>query len=239
MIFLPVDINKAVISRLTIAGQKFEVLVDPKKAYEFRKGEKIPLDEILAYPTIYKDARAAMEASSEDLQKSFGTRDVYKIAERIIKEGTLQLTTEQKREMIERKKMQIASMISKMGINPQTNTPHPPQRILNAIERVGVNIDPFQDAGQQLEKVLKEIRSLLPIKFQRVTLQLKIPAEYAGKSYSILKSFGNITDEKWLADGNLQVEIEVLAGVQQEFLEKISKMTRGNFESKILKRVDL
>ena len=237
MIFL-VDIDKAVISRLNIAGQKFEILVDPKKAYEFKQGKQISLDEILAYPAIYKNARAAEEASIEDLQKFFGTTDVYKIAEKIIKNGEIQLTTKQKRELIEQKKLQIATIISKRGVNPQTNAPHPVQRILTAMEKSGVNIDPFQDAEQQVEKVLKSIRGLIPIKFEKITLQLKIPAQYCAKVYSQIRNFGNILNEKWLGDGSLQIEIEILAGMQQEFFEKISNLTEGNFESKIVKRVE-
>jgi ribosome maturation protein SDO1 len=214
-------------------------LVDPYKALEFKKGSNISLDDILAYPAIYRNARQSELASSEELQKSFGTTDVNKIAARIIKEGELQLTTEQRRQMLEQKKNQIATIISRRGINPQTNTPHPPQRILNVMEQSGVQIDPFQDAEQQIDKVIKAIKPLLPIKFQKILLQIKVPPQFAGKSYSIIKSFGNVKEEKWLNDGSLQVDIEVLAGLQDEFFQKISNLTHGQFESKIIKKEDI
>jgi ribosome maturation protein SDO1 len=214
-------------------------LVDPYKALEFKKGSNISLDDILAYPAIYRNARQSELASSEELQKSFGTTDVNKIAARIIKEGELQLTTEQRRQMLEQKKNQIATIISRRGIKPQTNTPHPPQRILNVMEQSGVQIDPFQDAEQQIDKVIKAIKPLLPIKFQKILLQIKVPPQFAGKSYSIIKSFGNVKEEKWLNDGSLQVDIEVLAGLQDEFFQKISNLTHGQFESKIIKKEDI
>jgi len=236
---LVVDIDKAVIARLRSSGQKFEILVDSDKALEFRRGEKIKMDEILAYPAIYRDARSTDVVSDQDLQKVFGTTDIFKVAEKIIKNGELQLTTEQKRGMIEQKKNQIATMISKKGINPQTNAPHPLLRIMNAIEKSGVNINPFVDAESQVDGVLKEIKVLLPIKFQKIVFQIKIPSQFSGKSYSILKKYGAISQEKWLGDGSLQVNIEVLAGMQNEFFQKISSLTHGNFESKVLKRVDI
>jgi ribosome maturation protein SDO1 len=177
-----ISVDKAVVARLKSKGMNFEILVDPRKAFEMKKGANINIQDILAYPAIYKDARKGEVAREEDLQKTFGTTDVFKIAEEIIKKGEFSLTTEQKRELIEEKKNQIANLISKRAINPQTNTPHPPQRILNAMESVGVNIDPFVDAEIQVERVLKAIKPILPIKFEKVLLQLKIPAEYSGKA---------------------------------------------------------
>ena len=234
-----VSIEKAVVARMNVQNQRFEILVDPEKALEFRRGKKIDLNDILAYPAIYKDARKGELASTKDLQIIFGTTEVLKVAERIIKEGELQLTTEQRRKMIEQKKMQIATIISKRGINPQTNTPHPPQRILNAMDEAGIRIDPFMDAEAQVSNVLKEIRKILPIRFEKVLLNIKIPSQFSGKAYSILKSFGEVKSENWLADGSLQVEIEILAGVQDEFFKKLSDLTHGQFESKILRKVEI
>lgn len=234
-----IGVDKAVISRLTVSGQRFEILVDPNKALEFRKGAKISMDELLAYPTVYKDVRSTDTVPQENLQKTFGTTDVHKIAERIVKEGELQLTTEQRRQMVEQKKNQIANIISMKATNPQTNAPHPPQRILNAMDQSGINIDPFIDAELQVDKVLKEIKVLLPIKFQKIVFQIKIPAQFSGKAYSILKGSGSIQQEQWLNDGSLQVNLEILGGLQDELTQKVSGLTHGQFDMKILKREDI
>lgn len=236
---MTIGVDKAVISRIFISGQRFELLVDPEKALQFKKGAKVDLDEIIAYPGVYHDVRNTERVPEHDLQKIFGTTDIIKIAGKIIKEGELQLTTEQRRQMVEQRRNQIANIISKKGINPQTNTPHPLQRILNAMEKSGVNIDPFTDAEQQIDKVLKEIKIIIPIKFQKTVLQIKIPAEYAGKGYSTLKRCGTILSEQWLNDGSLRVDLEILAGMQDEVFQNISGLTRGDFESKIVKKVDI
>lgn len=236
---MTIGVDKAVISRVFISNQKFEILVDPEKALEFKKGAKVDLSDIIAYPGVYKDVRNTERVPEQDLQKIFGTTDVIKIAGRIIKEGELQLTTEQRRQMVEQRKNQIVNIIAKKGINPQTNTPHPPQRILNAMEKSGVNIDPFIDAEQQIDKVLKEIKVIIPIRFQKIVFQIKIPAQYAGKGYSTLKRCGTILSEQWLNDGGLRVDLEILAGMQDEVFQNISNLTRGEFESKIVKKVDI
>jgi ribosome maturation protein SDO1 len=231
---LVVSIEKAVVGRLLVSGQRFEVLVDPEKALRIKRGENVDMRDALAYPAIYKDVRSASIAATKDLQSVFGTTDIFEIARKIIREGEIQLTTEQRRKMIEEKKNQIVSIISKKGVDPSTNAPHPPQRILNAIEKVGVKIDPFLDAEAQVDKVLEQIKPILPIKFQKILLQLKIPSQYAGKAISLIRKFGEMKSEEWLSDGSLQARVEVLAGVKNEFFEKISGLTHGNFESRIL-----
>jgi len=213
-------------------------LVEPNKALELKRGMKVSMEEILAYPAIYRDARTTDMIAEQDLQKVFGTTDVFKIAEGIIKKGELQLTTEQRRGMVEQKKNQIVAIISKRGINPQTNLPHPPQRILSVVEKSGINIDPFVDAELQIDKVLEKIKPLIPIKFQKVTLSIKVPAQYAGRSYSVLKSFGTIINEKWLDDGSLKVNLQMLAGLQTELFKKMSDLTHGDFQSETIKRED-
>ncbi len=234
-----VDVDKAVVCRLRKAGQKFEILVDPKKALEFKKGSTIDLNDVLAYPEIYKDVSSTDVVADSALQKVFGTTDVFKIAERIIKEGELQLTTEQRRELLEQKRAQIAEIISKRGVNPQTNTPHPPQRIIAAMDKAGVKIDPFKDAELQVDEITKALRTLIPISFQKVTIAIRVQPQYAGRVYPILKKIGTVKKEQWLNDGSLQVQIEVLAGLQQELYDKIAGITHGNFESKVISRIDI
>jgi ribosome maturation protein SDO1 len=235
VILLAVSIEKAVVARLHYSGQKFEVMVDPEGALELKRGKKMDLREVLAVPCIFRDVRSSMRVAEQDLQKIFGTVDVWKIAEKIIKNGELQFTTEQRRKMIENKITQIATIISKRGINPQTGSPHPVQRIISAMKEVGVNVDPFTDAELQIDKVVNAIKKLLPISFQKIVVEVKIPSQFAGSANSTLKKFGGVLSEQWLGDGSLQARIEMMAGMQDEFFQKISSITHGQFESKVIK----
>ena len=236
---MAIGVDKAVVARLHKSGQKFEVLIDPEKALEFKKGAKIDVNEVIAFPGIYHDVRNTERVPEQDLQKIFGTSDVLKVAEKIIHEGELQLTTEQRRQMVEQRKTQIVSIIARRGINPQTNTPHPPQRIQNAMDKAGINIDPFVDAEQQIDKVLKNIKTIIPIKFQNVIIQFKVPPQFAGKTYTALKASGTIISEQWLNDGSLQLSLKMMAGIQEELFQKIANITHGAYESNIVKREDV
>ncbi len=234
-----VDIDKAVVIRLKKSGMKFEVLVDPDKALEFKKGKFINLEEIIAYPGVYHDVRRGDAIPEEELQKNFGTTDVFRVAEKIVVGGEMQFTTEQRRRFVEEKRKEIADIISKRGINPQTNTVHPPQRILNAMDKAGMNVDPLIDAELQVNKIVESIKTLLPIKFQRIIVQIIIPTQFSGKTYSVLKRTVGKFNERWLNDGSLQVTLDIPAGVQEDVFKKIGDITKGNFKSNIIKRVDI
>jgi len=209
-----VDIDKSVVCRLKKGSDYFEILVDPDKALVFKKGKETNLEDILAVPGVYKDVRKGESISNDELQKNFGTRNFNEIAKKILNEGDLQFTTDQRRQFIEDKTNEIANIISRRGINPQTNTPHPPKRILNAMEQAGIHVDPFLDASAQIDKIVKDLKVILPIRFESVKVQITIPSQYAGRAYSEIKRLFEDSDERWLNDGSLQLIIQIPAGLE-------------------------
>src|SRR3989338_8398933 len=141
-----VSVDAAVVAKITRNGETFEILVDPEKALAYRRGQQYSIESLLAVNQVFKDSKKGDRASSSDLEKAFGSTDTFKVAESILKHGELQLTTEQRRKMVEEKRLQVANYISKQGVDPKTKLPHPVQRILNAMEEARVNIDPFKPA---------------------------------------------------------------------------------------------
>ncbi|RJS84502.1 ribosome assembly factor SBDS, partial [Candidatus Bathyarchaeota archaeon] len=197
--------------------------------------KKIPITDILATDIIFTDANKGLKASEEKLRKFFGTTDTHKIAETILKRGTLKLTAEQRRRMIEEKRKQIIAFISRNCVDPRTNLPHPPLRIEQAMEQVHYSIDPFRSAEEQASEVIKALRPILPIKMEQVTVQVRIPPEFTGKAYGTVRRFGNIRREEWRADGSWIAVLEMPAGLYGPFLERMGEITRGQVEIKTLK----
>lgn len=234
-----VDVEKSIIIRLKKGEDKFEIMVDPDKALALRERKDVNIEESLAYPSIYKDARKGDLSSNEDLQKNFGSIDALKIAKKIILEGDYQFTTDQRRELVKKRTREVASIISRRGINPQTNTPHPPERILNAMDQAGINVDPFVDANIQVNDIVKSIKPIIPIRIESIVIQIIVPPALAGRTFSTLKQNFENSEEKWLNDGSLQLTITIPAGLEAELLEKVGNLTKGNFQSKIIKRMGL
>jgi ribosome maturation protein SDO1 len=229
-----VSLDKAITARLETHGEKFEILVDPDLAYLFKTGRKSDLTNLLAVEEIFTDARKGERPTTEALKKAFGTTDVMKIAEIILRKGEVQLTTEQRKKMMEERRKKIVSILARECVDPRTGAPHPPQRIEKAMEESKIHIDPFKDAEAQLDEVMNSLRVILPIKFERVKIAVRIPAEYAPRAYGTLKEY-NLQNEEWQQNGSLIAVVEMPAGLQGEFYDKINRITSGNVETKIIK----
>jgi ribosome maturation protein SDO1 len=224
-----------VIARIEKQGEKFEVLVKPDAVQKMRDGKTVDLMSELAIDTIFKDAHKGSKASEEKTQEFFGTLEPLAVAKQIILHGEIQLTTEQRREMLELKRKQIVQYIAQNAINPQTSTPHPPQRIEIAMEEAKVHIDPFKSVEEQVKEVMDALRPLLPIRFEKARIALRLSAEDSAKCYGDLKSFGTILKEEWSATGAWIGVVEMPAGMQTDFFDRINAKTKGNAEIKVLK----
>jgi len=215
------------IARIERKGITFEILVDPDKALKYRLGEKLPVSKIIVYDEVYKDAKKGTRASEEEIKKAFGTTDIVKIAEIILREGVVQITAEQRRRLIRDKKRQIIEYISKNAIDPRTNLPHPPQRIELALEEAGVTIDPFVDAKEQAMKVIEKLRPILPLKIGVMKLRIRLPGDVVGKAYGLVRSMGKITKEEWRRDGSWVSLVEVPTGLHLDLIDKLNKLAGG------------
>jgi ribosome maturation protein SDO1 len=226
--------DKYTVARMTKDNEHFEVLVKPQKALDYRMGKTAAITEVLAAETIFSDANKGTKASEENLRKAFGTTDSLKIAETILTKGTLQLTTEQRRKMIEDKRKQIVDFISRQSVDPKTNLPHPPTRIENAMEQIRYSLDPFKPVEEQAKEIIKALRNILPLKMEQVSLSVSIPATYSAKAYGSIKGFGTIKREEWRPDGSWYGILEMPAGSYAPFLEKLGEITKGTGEAKIV-----
>ncbi len=224
-----------VIARVEKQGEKFEVLVKPDAVQRLRDGKDVDLMSELAIDTIFKDAHKGSKASEEKMQEFFGTLEPLAVAKQIIRHGEIQLTTEQRRQMLEVKRKQIVQYIAQNAINPQTNTPHPPQRIEIAMDEAKVHIDPFKGVEEQVKEVLDALRPLIPIRFEKARIAVRLSAEDSAKCYGDLKSFGTILKEEWSPTGAWIGVVEMPAGMQTDFFDRINAKTKGNAETKLLK----
>ena len=230
-----VSVDKSVVARIERSGSHFEIMVDPDLALEYRKGKGISLENVLAVREVFKDAGRGERASEDELKKGFHTTDVYAVAGEIIKHGDVQLTTEHRRKLVDEKERQIADIISKQGVDPKTNLPHPPQRILNAMEEAHVHVDPFRRAAEQIEGVLERIEAILPISMERVEVELRIPLQFAGKASSVIRGITPVKKEEWKTQEWVAV-VEIPAGMQSDVYGKLNELTSGKVETRILKK---
>jgi len=206
-------------------GLTFEVLIEPEKALAFKKGQLIDVREALEIEGVFKDAKTGEKPGN--LREVFGTDDELEIAKEIILKGTMQLTSEYKKQLQEQKKKEIINIISRQGIDPRTNLPIPPTRLELALEQAKYNFDSFKSAEEQLEAVLEALRPIMPIRFEEKTIEGYTGPKYGGKAHNAVAKFGKILKSEWLADGSWHFIIKIPGGLQDELLKALTEAAHG------------
>ncbi len=223
----------AVIARFEKAGEKFEILVDPHMAMDFKHGRPVDFDDLIAIDSVFKDAAKGEVKADEGLKKVFGTTAFAEIAKKILMGGEIQLTTQQRREIAENKRKELVNYISRNAMNPQTGAPHPAARIETALSEMKFNIDINKPVSEQVQEALKGLKRLLPLSMEKLRLAVRVPAQFAGKSSPILHKY-ELKKEEWQNDGSLIAMLELPAGVKQDLLNELNHLTHGEVEVKIL-----
>ncbi len=223
-----------VIARFESHGERFEIIISPEAIERIRDGNPLDMED-LASEFIFSDAKKGNKASEDKMEEVFNTNSIEEIAKTIILKGDVQLTTEQRHEMQEKKRKRIVDKIVKNSMDPQTKMPHPRQRIELAMEQAGIHIDPFKSVDQQVKLVVDALRPYIPLSMEQVKISVKIPSEYVGKAYGTARSFGVLEREDWQSDGSWLGIVKIPAGMQTDFYDKLNGITKGNVETRIVK----
>jgi ribosome maturation protein SDO1 len=224
--------SKSTTVRLIVGNDKFEILVKPDLALEYKLGKRNDLSSVLISDEIYSDANKGSRISTDKLNKHFKTTNSNEVIKQILLKGELNLTTDQRRKMVEEKRKQIIQYINKNFVDPKTKLPHPIQRIENGLEDIRVVIDPFKKAEDQIKLVVDSLRKVLPLASELSQLTITIPKNFSSNSIGFIKSSGSVISEEWLSDGSLKVRIEINAGVKGNFLDRLGSLTKGSAQVK-------
>jgi ribosome maturation protein SDO1 len=224
--------SKSTTVRLIVGNDKFEILVKPDLALDYKLGKRNDLSSVLISDEIYSDANKGSRISTDKLNKHFKTTNSNEVIKQILLKGELNLTTDQRRKMVEEKRKQIIQYINKNFVDPKTKLPHPIQRIENGLEDIRVVIDPFKKAEDQIKLVVDSLRKVLPLASELSQLTITIPKTFSSNSIGFIKSSGSVISEEWLSDGSLKVRIEINAGVKGNFLDRLGSLTKGSAQVK-------
>jgi len=227
--------DKPTVVRFAVEAEKFELLVKPDPALEFKLGKKKDISAILVSEEIYSDSNKGTRASTEKLMKAFKTTDPTAIATIILQKGDLNLTTDQRRKMVSEKRKQIVEFIAKSYVDPRSHLPHPPLRIEQAMDDARVSVDPFKNVDEQTKDIVEQLRSIIPLKSENMLLEILVPAQFAAQSYSVLKSVGSLKKEEWQANGSLKVILDIPAAARANVIDRLGSITKGSASVEVAK----
>jgi len=220
--------------KFSYEGEKFEILVKPDPALEFKMGKKKDLSAVLVSDDIYTDSSKGTKPSTEKLLKAFKTADLAEIAQIILQKGNLNLTTDQRRKMVDDKKRQLVEFISKTYVDPRTHLPHPPLRIEQAMKDARVSVDPQKNVDEQVKDIVEKLRSIIPLKSENLSLEITIPAQFASQSYAVLKSVGSLKNEEWQNNGSLKAILEIPAAARPNVIDRLGSITKGSASVEVM-----
>jgi len=221
--------------RYSFEGEKFEILVKPDPALDYKLGKKKDLSSVLVSDEIYTDSGKGTKPSAEKLLKAFKTEDPVEIVHKILQKGDLNLTTDQRRKMVDEKKRQLVEFISKTYVDPRTHLPHPPLRIEQAMKDARISVDPQKNIDEQVKDIVEKLRSIIPLKSENLNLEITIPAQFASQSYAVLKSVGSLKKEEWQNNGSLKAILEIPAGARPNVIDRLGSITKGSATVEVMK----
>ena len=130
-----VSLDSAVLARWEYGGKRYEILVDPDLVETFRQDPSgVNMDDFLATDEVWHDAKGGDRPTEEAIESTFGTQEIDQIAAIILEKGNIQLTTNQRKEMVEQKRQLIIQEIHSTAIDPKSKSPHSKTRIELALE---------------------------------------------------------------------------------------------------------
>jgi ribosome maturation protein SDO1 len=218
------------VARIKKGAKHFEVLVDLDEAMRVRRGEGNVNVAVLT-DAVFHNLKGGEHASDGDLEDAFGSSDVMSVAEKIIKEGEVVRTAESMKGEHDAKYKQIVDFLVRNAVSPE-GRPYTPDRIMKALGEAHVNVK-NKPIESQVDEILEQLSGVLAVKIERKKVKLVVPAIHTGKAYGIVKEF--MVSEDWKNNGDLEVVVEVPAGLVMDFYDRVNSATQGSVLSEEMK----
>ncbi|MBP3385943.1 MAG: ribosome assembly factor SBDS [Candidatus Methanomethylophilaceae archaeon] len=229
-----VNLDDAITARLESHGETFEILLDPAVFDLIKKGKEFDIVEYMAVEDVFKNAGKGTRPAEDKIKEAFGTDEIGEIARKIVEKGEIQITAEQRKEMLDAKRQQVITYIAANAINPQTRTPHPPLRIQMALEEAKFHVDPFKPLDKEIDEAMKLLRPILPIRFEKSRIAIKLNGSDYGRCFDEIVHYGIVEREEWTADGSWIGLMEIPAGLITEITDKLRNKTKGTATVKLI-----
>ena len=219
-----VSLDNAVLARMEKGGKRYEVLLNPDLVDAFKGDpESVDLNAFMAMDEVFHDARGGERPTAEAIENTFGTQDIRTIAATILTKGSIQLSTAQRKAMVERMRQQIVHQIHVQAVDPKTKSPHPKTRIELALDESRYSVDPFKRLEDQVKEAIDKLKPMIPLSFESVRLAFKVPGSAYGSVSRILRPYQQ--KEQWLENGSWAAVIECPAGMKPDLIDQIMRQS--------------
>eukprot|EP01080_Neovahlkampfia_damariscottae_P001491 gene1491-12108_t len=207
----------------------FEVLVKPQTVLKYKNG-KLQVDDVIYSETVFTNAQKGDKAKIEDLKIEFGEKSEKEYVIEIINEGEYQLSTQERKELQEKKKKEIMNYIHKYYTDPRTKKPHPFTRIETAFPLIKYNVDIWEATEKQAAIVVKKFIDIqLPMSKDEVEAVIKLKHQFIGSAMAIVKKYTTVRRENYDGQG-VTLEVTMIPGDYDILLKELNTNTKGEYE---------
>ena len=204
-------------------GVKVEVLGKPGKVAKYREGQ-CSLADALADERIYINSSRGDIASEADIAKlGLSGRELL---EEIMKNGKYSLTAQEKREIVEKRRLEVINYIHQNFIESSTRTPHPVTRIESALQEIKAKIDPDISAEKNVRALLPKLTTVIRLTESQIDGTVVIPNSKLGQAIGICYNLGTVTREEFGPE-NAYISLTISPGKFDALNDQLSKMTNG------------
>ena len=206
----------------------FEIITKPGTVRLFL-ANKLGWDKVLATDAVFTNYKKANLAKSSDLKATFGTDDINKCAEIIVREGDAQVSAKERKEDIEAHHKQVITYLHRSYVD-QTGGVYTISRLELILAESKVQIDPSVSVQKISENIIK--RMLGKAVFKRNSIDYTVSAEkkYYKELSSIMHRFSPGIHKEIRGKENISWKVSILMADMNAFTVEMNKVTEGDYK---------
>jgi ribosome maturation protein SDO1 len=128
-----------------------------------------------------------------------------------------------RRKLLEEKRKAIMALISRVSIDPQTNTPIPLLRVEQAFDKISIPVDPSKEPIDQLKPIIKEMKRILSIKVKEAEIEVEFPPDLIAHVRGYLESVGEMVLQPRKKGDFLTMTVKVPEATRTDIVQKVAK----------------
>jgi rRNA metabolism SBDS family protein len=208
----------------------FEILTKQGSVRQFLTG-KLGWDKVLSADVIFTNSKKGDIAKKQDLITVFGTDDVNKCAEIMVRQGDAQVSASERKEDISVHRRQILEYLHKTYTD-QAGLPHPLVRLETILEEAKIRIDPAVSVHKHCEDVIKRMIGKIVFKRNASDYTITVPKEHVKTCRDVVCKYCPVGRKEIREAGSTTWKVSITSSDFDNFLLEMNKITGGDFTVK-------
>jgi len=221
------SVSKDQLVRYKKGKYSFEIITKKGSVQLFLEG-KLGWDKVLAVDAIFTNSKKGDIARKSELISVFGSDDINKCAEFMVRQGNAQISASERKEDTQKHKRAVLSYLNK-SYTDQAGLPHPVTRLEIALEESKTRIDPTVSVNKIAEEFIKKMMGKLVFKKGGEDYTLSVPKEYAKKCSAVVHRFSPSLHKEIRSETGTIWKICLNLPDFDSFVAEMNRFTTGNF----------